>query len=530
MNGAEKLEKPYPTRLELRPDAFGHYSLTVLDGGRLTIRTIPKHVAIVPDGCDLPVSRLIERQSYPLRENCTLQFQVSSEVPPKGLVIRAMPEPADGTLPNPIEFVLLAPPPTMVNRVLSALSSGYAPVALLLLAGAGLGIFLWRRGHRENEDDGFPGISDGRSQRPGIRGESFQTSAAAAPMQYASRNDLDILDKSIHTLATNFKNNLASAQGRLRSELGSDLSAVVERCRAAAEDAIERVYTSALRAAEEATNENEKIRGRLDVLETELTALQKESHKGLSNLLQALPREALTGLATSHETVPDLAQKLEQAVTRYLKEEQPNAQSLAEYAQRVGTLRAAIQQFRGIAAEPAADQAAVRLDPLDRELEVIERELAGFARQGTEKRFRLLFAVDFSAHEAARQTLTEGIAAGLQREIVKLDSFDDYYTKRIGMLAAQVAAECADLADSVLDPQRTSSVIQSALQSVFSAAGLEEIAPRRNDPFLGTDHTMFQMIRRSSAVDRSGAVAQTVSRGLRQRDRVVRKATVILFE
>jgi molecular chaperone GrpE (heat shock protein) len=65
---------------------------------------------------------------------------------------------------------------------------------------------------------------------------------------------------------------------------------------------------------------------------------------------------------------------------------------------------------------------------------------------------------------------------------------------------------------------------------VFTAAGVEEIAPRRNDPFLGTDHAMFQMIRRSSAVDRSGAVAQTVSRGLRQRDRIVRKATVVLFE
>jgi hypothetical protein len=268
------------------------------------------------------------------------------------------------------------------------------------------------------------------------------------------------------------------------------------------------------------------MRRRLEALEADLKGLRAESSKGLSNLLQALPREALAGLSVSDQAGSDLAQKLEQAVARYLREEQPCARSLEAYTQQVGTLRSAIKQFMQIASESAAGQADPRLDPLDRDLDLIAQELAGFTRQGTDKRFRLLFAVDFSA----RQTLTEGIAAGLQREIVKLDNLDDYYTKRIGMLSAQVAAECADLADSVLDPQRAKPDVKSALQTVFTVAGVEEIAPRRNDPFLGTDHAMFQMIRRSSAVDRSGAVAQTVSRGLRQRDRVVRKATVTLFE
>ncbi len=349
------------------------------------------------------------------------------------------------------------------------------------------------------------------------------------PVQYASKADVDLVYRSLKNLETTCKN-LADVQSRLRSELGSELSGFVERCQAAAAQAVDSASSSALQAAAQATNENERIRRRLMAIETTIAALQAESRKGLVNLLQAIPREALTGIPGADQANPELAQKLEQAVSRYLREEQPDAQSLAEHSQRAATLHSAIRQFREIAADSAAGQASVRLDPLDRELDLISQELAGFSRQGKEKRLRLLFAVDFSAHEAARQTLTEGIAAGLQREIVKLDSFDDYYAKRIGMLAAQIAAECADLADSVLDPQRINSAIQSVLQSVFTAAGVEEIAPRRNDPFLGTDHAMFQMIRRSSAVDRSGAVAQTVSRGLRQRDRIVRKATVILFE
>jgi uncharacterized protein Yka (UPF0111/DUF47 family) len=337
------------------------------------------------------------------------------------------------------------------------------------------------------------------------------------------------LNRSLQNLDTNFWN-LANAQKRQNSELGTQLSQFVERCQTAAEEAVERSAISALRAAGEATKETERMRRRVEALESDLNGLRTESSKGLSNLLQALPREALTGLSVSHQAGSDLAQKLEQSVARYLREEQPCAQSLAAHTQQVGTLRSAIKQFMQVASESAAGQADPRLDPLERDLDLIAQELAGFTRQGTDKRFRLLFAVDFSANETARQTLTEGIAAGLQREIVKLDNLDDYYTKRIGMLAAQVAAECADLADSVLDPQRSKPDVKSALQSVFTVAGVEEIAPRRNDPFLGTDHAMFQMIRRSSAVDRSGAVAQTVSRGLRQRDRVVRKATVTLFE
>lgn len=532
MNGAEELKKPYPPQLNLRPESSGRYSLTVMDGGLLTFRTIPKGITVDED-CALVVTTLREHQPYTVQEACILRFQVSGDVPPDGLTIYATAEPAGSTkTPKAIHFVLLGTPVTPINRFLSVVWSMYGLGALLLLAGAALGRFLWGRQHREQDDDEFRNRSDGRSKGSGGHGGfsalPASTTVPSASVQYASQSDLATVQQSLLNLDGSFKI-LADAQKRLYSQIVNDLSRFVERCQTEAEDAVQRTSNSALRAAEEVTNENKRIRESLLGLQTELTALHSESRKGLSNLLQALPREALAGLAGA-QAGSDLPQKLEQAVARYLREEQPDAQSLASYAQQVGALRSAIMHFKQIASESAASQADPRLDPLDQDLDLIAQELAGFTRQGTDRRFRLLFAVDFSAHETARQTLTEGIAAGLQREIVKLDSFDDYYSKRIGMLAAQVAAECADLADSVLDPQRAKPDVKFALQSVFTVAGVEEIAPRRNDPFLGTDHTMFQMIRRTSAVDRSGAVAQTISRGLRQRDRIVRKATVTLFE
>lgn len=376
------------------------------------------------------------------------------------------------------------------NAVLSrsALLSTYGLIALLLLACAVLGTFLWPRKKREEENEEFRNDSDGRSQRSGIHGgppasPAFTAAATPSmPVQYASKSDVDTLYRSLLNLETTCKS-LADVQSRLRSDLGTQLSKFVEDCQTAAERAVENAASSAVRAAGEAVNGNEIIRRRLVAIETTMAGLQAESHKGLISLLQAIPREALNGISAADQGDPGLGQKMEQAVSRYLRDEQPDAQSLAEYSQRATSLRSAIREFKGVAAEAGREQVGVRLDPIDRELDLIGQELAGFARQGTDKRFRLLFAVDFAAHEAARQTLTEGIAAGLQREIIKLDSFEDYYAKRIGMLAAQVAAECADVADSVLDPQRANLAVQSALQPVFAAAGVEEIAPRRNDPF-----------------------------------------------
>ena len=518
----------YHSPVTIEPDAPNFYSLHVKDAGNLTF-SFKAGVTIRPEGSCGALSPIRPNTSVHLINGCTLTIMLTPTSAIWPLVITGR-EPSDG-LPDeaPRVDITLLPTQSTFDRLLA--SSAYGLGAVLLLAGAGLGVFLLARRRRDGYGRELRRVNQDPSHTSAVsqpRPPILRTSAAAPPpasVQYASQSDLETLSQSLQNVDKNFWN-LVNVQKRQNSELGTQLSQFVERCQTAAEEAVERAAISALRAAGEATKETERMRRRLEALEADLKGLRAESSKGLSNLLQALPREALAGLSVSDQAGSDLAQKLEQAVARYLREEQPCARSLEAYTQQVGTLRSAIKQFMQIASESAAGQADPRLDPLDRDLDLIAQELAGFTRQGTDKRFRLLFAVDFSA----RQTLTEGIAAGLQREIVKLDNLDDYYTKRIGMLSAQVAAECADLADSVLDPQRAKPDVKSALQTVFTVAGVEEIAPRRNDPFLGTDHAMFQMIRRSSAVDRSGAVAQTVSRGLRQRDRVVRKATVTLFE
>ena len=530
-------DKLYQSPVNIEPDALNAYSLEVKDTGDLIFDFQTSVVHIRPEAiCGLPPA-IRPGSSVHLIKGCTLTLNLvfpPANSPVKITARDTAREPSDGPPDEaPRLDITLLPTQSTFDRVLA--SSAYGLGVLLLLAGAGLGFFLWNRKRGDGHDQKPRRVSQGPVEASVVSHggtPALRTSAAAPPpasVQYASQSDLETLNQSVQNLDKNFWN-LVNAQKRQNSELGTQLSQFVERCQTAAEEAVERAAISALRAAGEATKETERMRRRVEALESDLNGLRAESSKGLSNLLQALPREALTGLSMSNQAGSDLAQKLEQAVARYLREEQPSVQSLAGYTLQVSTLRSAIKQFLQIASESAPGQADPRLDPLNRDLDLIAQELAGFSRRGTDKRFRLLFAVDFSANETARQTLTEGIAAGLQREIVKLDNLDDYYTKRIGMLAAQVAAECADLADSVLDPQRSKPDVKSALQSVFTVAGVEEIAPRRNDPFLGTDHAMFQMIRRSSAVDRSGAVAQTVSRGLRQRDRVVRKATVTLFE
>lgn len=526
-------ENVYLSPVNIEPDEPNRYTLNVQEPGKLTFE-IPAGVKVTPQKNCAPLLVIKRGTPVDLVGGCTIRFTLDPSTATLPVLITAT-EPVEGQPGEaPRLEISLLPSQSILDRVVAGVLSAYGVGLLLLVAAAGLGIFLWRKKPWDGWDPELKRVNQGPSGASVMSHSDPPISRTAVPplpptqVQYASKSDLDTLNRSLQNLDTNFKN-LAELQRRLHSELGTELSRFVERCQKSAEDAVQRTSNSAFRAAEEVTDENERIRSRLLLLETELTALHSESRKGLSNLLQALPREALTGLAGA-QAGSDLPQKLEQAVARYLREEQPDAHSLAEYAQQVAALRSAINQFRQTASESVAGQADPRLDPLDRDLDLIAQELAGFTRQGTDRRFRLLFAVDFSAHETARQTLTEGIAASLQREIVKLDSFDDYYTKRIGMLAAQVAAECADLADSVLDPQRAKPDVKSALQSVFTVAGVEEIAPRRNDPFLGTDHTMFQMIRRTSAVERSGAVAQTISRGLRQRDRIVRKATVTLFE
>jgi hypothetical protein len=338
---------------------------------------------------------------------------------------------------------------------------------------------------------------------------------------------LEELQDSVKALESYCKG-LGREHEKLRTDVTRELSTYVDHCQKAAESAIRSVAEEILRMANEARAENTRMAGRVRVLETQLSGMEAKGREGLVRLLEVLPRTVLDASESLGNGA--LARKLEEAVGRYLREQQPPAVTVGEHLARASAVLEAMSRLQTLAAAPIPEEAAARLASIAGDLQLIRDELAAFDQRGGDKRLRLLFAVDFSTHEAARQSLTQTIAAGLEREIVKLDSFDEYYAKRIGMLAAQAAAECADLADAQLDPLHSISSVQTALASVLRACDVEEIAPRRNDPFLATDHTILQIIRCRSTADRNGAVAQLVSRGLRQGGRVVRKATVVLFE
>jgi molecular chaperone GrpE (heat shock protein) len=221
---------------------------------------------------------------------------------------------------------------------------------------------------------------------------------------------------------------------------------------------------------------------------------------------------------------------MEEAVASYLSGKAPSPETLEPFLVQATRILDMMTRFRQEASAVAPRESNTKLAPVITDLRQFRNELEQLLAGAAENRLRLSFTAEFSTMQETRQTLMQSIASGLQREVIKLDNLPEACAKRLSLLASRASAEAADFADAVLDVDRNNSSIQGALQAVFQACQVEEIAPRKNDPFLAKDHSMVQMMRRFGGDDRTGTVAQLVTRGLRQGDRVIRKAAVIVFE
>jgi hypothetical protein len=316
----------------------------------------------------------------------------------------------------------------------------------------------------------------------------------------------------------------------LTRDMQAQLERVVATTREEVTEIVRRGTAASAQREARASAELADLSQRLGALEVQIEKARQGTEKGVRSLLEPLVlRTVLERSTTTIDSGPQMAEAIEKAVTKYLAGDPLSRASIEDFSRRAEQLQSALDGFQETAETTTQGPASGRLGPLTRDLGQVRQELAGLLSSG-DGQVRLSFAVDFSTHEAARQTLSEALVAGLQREIVKLDDPEDYYEKRLTLLASRVAIEAADLADTSLDPDRRNGTVQAALEAVFAAAGVNQIAPRRNDLFEGREHHMLQMTRRTSASDRSGAVAQLVARGLRSGDRVIRRASVILFD
>jgi flagellar biosynthesis/type III secretory pathway protein FliH len=269
---------------------------------------------------------------------------------------------------------------------------------------------------------------------------------------------------------------------------------------------------------------------RLQRLELQLKRLNEDGRRGLRELLAAIPLQVLD--RENVTTAPDqvtLATQLDRAVTRCLSEGTANSVLVRNFLERLSRLEVAVRKFQEVA-RIDGQQAESKLRPLEEDIALIRKELEALSDLDANKSLRLLFAIDFATHEGARRTVGDAIAAGLEREIVKLSNLNEYYERRLILIAGRAAAECADFADSRLDPERSRSEIQAAVRQVLEAGDIEEIIPHRNDEFRALEHHVLQLVRRSLPSDRSGAVASVLARGLKYGGHVIRKASVLIFE
>jgi hypothetical protein len=261
-----------------------------------------------------------------------------------------------------------------------------------------------------------------------------------------------------------------------------------------------------------------------------LSALQSKSELGLHVFLRILAQQALLEPAASvPEGEVSLADRVDEAVSQFFRKSVPSRDGLSGFAQRCDGLAIALESFQEYLRRIAPDMAD-KLSASLIEARQLKNAIAGLMSEVDAKRLRLVFSIDFDTGSDDRQKLIDGIADGLKNEILKLGNATQFFERRLAQLSATAAAVASDLSDNKLDPTRTNAELQKLLASLFEAAGVEEIAPRRNDEFRAIDHSLLQIKPRSTPTDHSQAVAQLVSRGFRYRDRVIRKASVLVFE
>ena len=281
---------------------------------------------------------------------------------------------------------------------------------------------------------------------------------------------------------------------------------------------------------EAGTAEHESARARIDSLENRLRAMEDAGRRKTAEVLAALAGSILQmpvhGPGASGET---LAAQLEATLGKLLQDSAPDPAEIRPLLERAVRLQESVDEFRRtIARAGAAENGGV--DRLLEDISRIRADLESLEELAKGRRLRFTFTVEAQARQDVRQAVLQSIAAGIGSQLARLANVKEHYGMQLLHLAGRAAADCADLADGRIDVERKTPEIQQSLKSIFAAGGLTEISPNRNDAFSALEHTVLHTIRRNSSSDRSRAVAGLLARGFRHGNRVIRKATVLLYE
>jgi hypothetical protein len=281
---------------------------------------------------------------------------------------------------------------------------------------------------------------------------------------------------------------------------------------------------------EAGTVELESARARIDSLEDRLRAMEDAGRRQTAEVLAALAGSVLQmpvqGPGASGET---LAARLEATLGKLLQDSAPDPAEIRPLLERAARLQEAVAEFRRTIARVGATEDG-GVDRLLEDISRVRADLESLEELAKGRRLRYTFTVEAQARQDVRQPFLQSIAAGIGSQLSKLANVKEYYGMQLLHLAGRAAADCADLADGRIDVERKTPEIQQSLKSIFAAGGLTEISPNRNDAFSALEHTVLHTIRRNSSSDRSRAVAGLLARGFRQGNRVIRKATVLLYD
>ncbi len=258
--------------------------------------------------------------------------------------------------------------------------------------------------------------------------------------------------------------------------------------------------------------------------------LQSTAENGVESTLRALLAVRLDGSSgyLNTDDRQQLITRVEQSLNDFFRSAVPSRDGLQEHARRCDCLNAEVRSFRD-ALSVRFPNVHEKLAPTLADAAQLREELAGLLAQTESRNLRLVFSVDFFAG-SNRESLLDGMAESLKKEVVKLAAAPAYFDQRAGRVLTTAAAVVADFSDCYVDPQRSDPGLQERLGSIFNVAGVSPITPGQNEDFRPAEHSLVEMLPRTNRSGPPQTVAQVVARGFRYRDQVIRKAAVVLYQ
>jgi molecular chaperone GrpE (heat shock protein) len=234
----------------------------------------------------------------------------------------------------------------------------------------------------------------------------------------------------------------------------------------------------------------------------------------LRDLLAPLTQADIAGAGES------IVNRLRQSLSRILEQPASSKESLWEHNDRVNTFA---EQLKRLLESIPSHELQAKLEPLLNQARHLQIEIADLALAKANS-VRVHFNVELYTSTANNQSLTDAVALGLKKQILKLDNPANYFENEFLNLTATAVVNAADTLDKNVDDARRNAGVQHLLDDLLNAGGIEQIAPSPGEVFRPAEH------RSSDGGGRGSLVERLIERGFRRDGRLIRKAQVTVRE